>query len=98
MRPLAFAVALLATAIVGTSIASEAQAQTPRKGGTIRLTAPYGSSLTSLDRGPDPATGPDHTPPGETLAPGQHGAHGAGCARVPGLGRHLPISDHVTRL
>jgi peptide/nickel transport system substrate-binding protein len=49
MRPLAFAVALLATAIVGTSIASEAQSQTPRKGGTIRLTAPYGSSLTSLD-------------------------------------------------
>ena len=29
--------------------ATGAQAQTPRKGGTIRMTAPYGSSFASLD-------------------------------------------------
>ncbi|WP_083514699.1 ABC transporter substrate-binding protein [Bradyrhizobium manausense] len=31
------------------ALAGSAEAQTPRKGGTIRMTAPYGSSFTSLD-------------------------------------------------
>ncbi|MBK9081166.1 MAG: ABC transporter substrate-binding protein [Rhizobiales bacterium] len=31
------------------AFAAQAQAQTPRKGGTIRFTAPYGSSFASLD-------------------------------------------------
>src|SRR5215510_1771398 len=42
----------LATALAAVAgiAASAAQAQqTPRKGGTIRMTAPYGSTLTSLD-------------------------------------------------
>ncbi len=41
----------VAAAAIGLALAAagEAQAQTPRKGGTLRLTAPYGTSLTSLD-------------------------------------------------
>src|SRR6266436_6018597 len=31
------------------ALAATAEAQTPRKGGTIRMTAPYGSSFTSMD-------------------------------------------------
>ena len=31
------------------ALASAAEAQTPRKGGTIRMTAPYGSSFSSMD-------------------------------------------------
>ena len=34
---------------LGLALAATAEAQTPRKGGTIRMTAPYGSSFTSLD-------------------------------------------------
>src|SRR6476646_8039680 len=34
---------------LGRALAAPAEAQTPRKGGTIRMTAPYGSSFTSLD-------------------------------------------------
>src|SRR3954470_24475023 len=34
---------------LGLALAASAEAQTPRKGGTIRMTAPYGSSFTSLD-------------------------------------------------
>ena len=34
---------------LGLALAGAAEAQTPRKGGTIRMTAPYGSSFTSLD-------------------------------------------------
>lgn len=34
---------------LGLALAGSAEAQTPRKGGTIRMTAPYGSSFTSLD-------------------------------------------------
>ncbi len=34
---------------LGLALAAPAEAQTPRKGGTIRMTAPYGSSFTSLD-------------------------------------------------
>src|SRR5437588_561018 len=31
------------------TLAAPAEAESPRKGGTIRMTAPYGSSFTSLD-------------------------------------------------
>src|SRR5256714_10593603 len=31
------------------ALSATAEAQTPRKGGTIRMTAPYGSSFTSMD-------------------------------------------------
>ncbi|HEV2155777.1 ABC transporter substrate-binding protein [Bradyrhizobium sp.] len=34
---------------LGLALAAPAEAQTPRKGGTVRMTAPYGSSFTSLD-------------------------------------------------
>src|SRR6476620_8488375 len=34
---------------LGLALAAPAEAQTPRKGGTIRMTAPYGSSFNSLD-------------------------------------------------
>jgi peptide/nickel transport system substrate-binding protein len=34
---------------LGLALSAAAEAQTPRKGGTIRMTAPYGSSFTSLD-------------------------------------------------
>jgi len=34
---------------LGLALCTTAEAQTPRKGGTIRMTAPYGSSFTSLD-------------------------------------------------
>ncbi|PAY04597.1 ABC transporter substrate-binding protein [Bradyrhizobium sp. UFLA03-84] len=34
---------------LGLALATTAAAQTPRKGGTIRMTAPYGSSFTSMD-------------------------------------------------
>ena len=44
MRKIVGAAALLAVVAAGA-----AEAQTPRKGGTIRMTAPYGASLTSLD-------------------------------------------------
>ena len=38
----------IATALALT-MSGVAEAQTPRKGGTIRLTAPYGSSFANLD-------------------------------------------------
>ena len=34
---------------LGLALAATAAAETPRKGGTIRMTAPYGSSFTSMD-------------------------------------------------
>jgi peptide/nickel transport system substrate-binding protein len=34
---------------LGLALAATAEAQTPRKGGAIRMTAPYGSSFTSMD-------------------------------------------------
>ena len=34
---------------LGLALTATAEAQTPRKGGTIRMTAPYGSSFTSMD-------------------------------------------------
>ena len=34
---------------LGLALSAAAEAQTPRKGGTIRMTAPYGSSFTSMD-------------------------------------------------
>ena len=34
---------------LGLALSAAAVAQTPRKGGTIRMTAPYGSSFTSMD-------------------------------------------------
>ncbi|EJN12870.1 hypothetical protein PMI42_03764, partial [Bradyrhizobium sp. YR681] len=34
---------------LGLALVAAAQAEGPRKGGTIRMTAPYGSSFTSLD-------------------------------------------------
>ena len=34
---------------LGLAFSAAAEAQTPRKGGTIRMTAPYGSSFTSMD-------------------------------------------------
>src|SRR6476469_1073449 len=34
---------------LGLALSDAAEAQTPRKGGTIRMTAPYGSSFTSMD-------------------------------------------------
>jgi peptide/nickel transport system substrate-binding protein len=34
---------------LGLALSVAAEAQTPRKGGTIRMTAPYGSSFTSMD-------------------------------------------------
>src|SRR3954465_3531383 len=34
---------------LGLALSAAAEAQTPRKGGVIRMTAPYGSSFTSLD-------------------------------------------------
>src|SRR3569833_2930651 len=34
---------------LGLALAGSVEAQPPRKGGTIRMTAPYGSSFTSLD-------------------------------------------------
>lgn len=41
---------LIAIAVgLGLALAATAEAQTPRKGGTIRMTAPYGSSFTSMD-------------------------------------------------
>src|SRR3981081_4039414 len=40
-------IAIVAGLAVALSVTAEAQ--TPRKGGTIRMTAPYGSSFTSLD-------------------------------------------------
>jgi peptide/nickel transport system substrate-binding protein len=42
-RTIAIAVGL------GLTLCAAAEAQTPRKGGTIRMTAPYGSSFTSMD-------------------------------------------------
>lgn len=39
----------LGLALTATSITAPAMAQTPRTGGTIRFTAPYGSSFSSLD-------------------------------------------------
>jgi peptide/nickel transport system substrate-binding protein len=46
LKGMAIAAAVASLALAG---AAETQAQTPRKGGTLRLTAPYGTSLTSLD-------------------------------------------------
>ena len=43
MKRTAFAVAL------AVGLVSAAAAQEPRKGGTLRMTAPYGSSLSALD-------------------------------------------------
>lgn len=37
------------TLALGLALPATAEAQTPRKGGTIRMTAPYGSSFTSMD-------------------------------------------------
>ena len=34
---------------LGLALSAAAEAQTPRKGGAIRMTAPYGSSFTSMD-------------------------------------------------
>src|SRR5215203_1153253 len=34
---------------LGLALSAAAEAQTPRKGGTIRMTAPYGSSFSSMD-------------------------------------------------
>src|SRR5688500_267790 len=34
---------------LGLALSVTAEAQTPRKGGTIRMTAPYGSSFISMD-------------------------------------------------
>ena len=34
---------------LGLILCAAAEAQTPRKGGTIRMTAPYGSSFSSMD-------------------------------------------------
>ena len=34
---------------LGLALSATAEAQTPRKGGTIRMTAPYGSSFSSMD-------------------------------------------------
>ena len=40
---------LIASAAVALAMAGAAEAQTPRKGGTIRYTAPYGSSFANMD-------------------------------------------------
>ena len=34
---------------LGLALSAAAEVQTPRKGGTIRMTAPYGSSFSSMD-------------------------------------------------
>ena len=34
---------------LGLALSATAEAQAPRKGGTIRMTAPYGSSFSSMD-------------------------------------------------
>jgi peptide/nickel transport system substrate-binding protein len=47
MRTLLSAVAALA--LLGAGVAAAQQAQTPRKGGTIRMTGPYAASFGSLD-------------------------------------------------
>src|SRR5690348_6546237 len=41
--------AVAAVALLGAGVADAQQAQTPRKGGTIRMTGPYGASIGSLD-------------------------------------------------
>src|SRR5882672_12507528 len=43
---LAFSFALLSIALLP---AGHADAQTPRKGGTIRMTAPYGTNISTMD-------------------------------------------------
>jgi peptide/nickel transport system substrate-binding protein len=48
MRTLVWS-AVAAFAVLGAGIADAQQAQTPRKGGTIRMTAPYAASFGSLD-------------------------------------------------
>jgi peptide/nickel transport system substrate-binding protein len=48
MRTLVWS-AVAALALLGAGIADAQQAQTPRKGGTIRMTAPYAASFGSLD-------------------------------------------------
>ena len=48
---------------LGLALSAAAEAQTPRKGGTIRMTAPYGSSFTSMDIHTTPAR------PGRDLSP-----------------------------
>jgi peptide/nickel transport system substrate-binding protein len=40
---------LLVAASLGMALTATAMAQTPRTGGTIRFTAPYGSSFSSMD-------------------------------------------------
>lgn len=49
LRKLIIATALAAVMGVAGVLAGAAEAQTPRRGGTIRFTAPYGSSFASLD-------------------------------------------------
>src|SRR5260221_14416823 len=41
--------ALAFSFIVATLLAGHADAQTPRRGGTIRMTAPYGTNISTLD-------------------------------------------------
>ncbi|KAB2846315.1 MAG: ABC transporter substrate-binding protein, partial [Hyphomicrobiaceae bacterium] len=45
LKRLAVGAALAVLALASTGL----EAQTPRKGGTLRMTAPYGASLSSLD-------------------------------------------------
>jgi peptide/nickel transport system substrate-binding protein len=40
---------IVLTTLISMAMTVAAQAQTPRKGGTLRMTAPYGTSLSSLD-------------------------------------------------
>ena len=48
MRKLVWS-AVAAVALLGVAAADAQQAQTPRKGGTIRFTSPYAASFGSLD-------------------------------------------------
>src|ERR1700745_523574 len=75
---------------LGLVFAATAEAQTPRKGGTIRMTAPYGSSFTSMDihttqRAQD-----------EIFAKGLHRSlyiwDSAEGKRVPGLAKEVVVS------
>src|SRR6266850_6806111 len=76
---------------LGLALSAAAEAQTPRKGGTIRMTAPYGSSFTSMDI---------HTTPraqDEIFAKGLHRSlyiwNSADGKPVPELAKAVTISD-----
>ena len=93
---------MLFGAAVALTLAGTADAQTPRKGGTVRLTAPYGASFNSLDIHATPRTVPVNV----TIAPmsvrpavrlRKTGELGASAASSSVLAMRLSLRQRVSR-